>query len=369
MESANRLLCLWPGFLLWARRRNQWCPAKQWNNCYPPLPSSSKDDFLWFFNTNSIITEWILKRLSCPAASEAGMSSLRKQEPCLDMSLLSLGTESVLPESRWAARHALTSESCNWESCCWFGAVSMHSLQPQLHLQVLLPLSPQLCPSPCSWVCRGTELALAPGSVSLQPSAGSSVFPLVSVSYSKGSRRSSWHQQAGVGAVYVKWGCQPKSSLQRCSEQSLERAAHSGAASETGTRVLHWDNGKLTSLGWALNPGTAAPLPARDLVYIFMSCPMVIKLNALAIQHRIVMSQRKSTGRRIYCGVVKKGWASWALCSTMPAAGEEPGMVNEPLPHCLPGLVTAILQWHGWVRAAKTGELFAERVMPEAISP
>lgn len=221
---------------------------------------------------------------SCPAAPEAGyqFSQEGRALPGCEFTFFRDCGWS-LPESKWAARRALTSGSCS--RATGLGQFPCTHCSPSCTYRCYC--HPRFVPGSCPWVHRGTEPAPALGSVCLQPSAGSSVFPLVSVSCLKDSRRSSLHHQTGLGALSMKWGCQPKkqraevswavigtsSSLCCCIKQR-----HPGV-SEIIANQLSWAG--------ALNPGTAAPLPAHDLLYISMSCPMVIKLSAFAIQHRI----------------------------------------------------------------------------------
>lgn len=213
MESTNRLLSLWPGFLLWASlRESMWCNTSNATIVIHPCPPQTRWFSLIFFEYKEhYLLNGYWRYFPALQPLRLGVSSLRKQQPCLDVSLLSAGTGIALAESRWAARPALTSGSCS--RAVGLGRCPCTHCSPSCTQRCCGLCHPRCVPASCSWVHWGTELALAQGSISLQPSAGSSAFPLVSVSYLEDSRRSSWHQQAGLGAVYMTWGCQPLSSV------------------------------------------------------------------------------------------------------------------------------------------------------------
>lgn len=148
----------------------------------------------------ALLTEWILKMFSYPAAPEAGYQFSEEARALPGCEFTSFRDYNwSLPESRWAARRALNSGSCSRPM--GLGQSPCTHCSPSCTYRWYCPHHPRCVPASCSWVQRGTEVA--PGSVSLQPSAGSSVSPLVSVSYLKDSR-SSWHQQAGLGALCIK---------------------------------------------------------------------------------------------------------------------------------------------------------------------
>lgn len=264
MESTNRFLSLWPGFLLWASLRESVVSRHQSNRTiviHPCLLKQRCFSLIFFkFKQHHLLNEY-WKHFPGLQPLRLGISSLRKQEP------LSLGTGTGL------CQRADEQQDMHWPQ----RAAARPWVWGTLHALTAAPAAPKgaiVChprcvPASCSWVHRRTELALAQGSVSLQLSAGSSVFPLVSISYLKDSRRSSWHQQAGLGAAYMKWGCQPKSSVWRCTEQSPELAAHSAAVSNKGTRVFQRDNCKLAFLGWGIKSRHSCPTPSSWLGLYF----------------------------------------------------------------------------------------------------
>lgn len=80
-----------------------------------------------------------------------------------------------------------------------------------------------------------------------------------------------------------------------------------------------------------------------------MSCPMVIKLGALAIQHRnILLCKKERVLEEEYALLLcKRDELTEVSAAPYGLQVRNQGQWHDPLCHCLPEQVTVILQRHG----------------------
>lgn len=188
-----------------------------------------------------------MKILSCPAASEAGCQ-FPKEATALP------GCESAFCRD-WdcSRREQMSSKACTdlreLQQGRGFGAVSMHSLQPQLHPELLWPLSPQMCPS--FLLLSALRYRTGTGTGQRLPAALCWQLCLpISLSQLLGRLKKVFLTSAGwTGGSLHDIGMSAPKQRGRCTEQPSEAAAHSVAVSKKGTRVFQRENCKLDFLG------------------------------------------------------------------------------------------------------------------------
>lgn len=134
MEPTNRLLSFWPGFLLWARLREAMVSWQAMEQLLFTLALLKQKLFsLNFFKyKQQYLLNGYWRCFPALQPLRLGISSLRKEEPCLDVSSLSLGTAAGL------CRRANEQQDMHWPQ----GAAAGPRVWGSFHALTAAPAAP-----------------------------------------------------------------------------------------------------------------------------------------------------------------------------------------------------------------------------------